>query len=92
MGRSISDGDFIMDDCRSDLQMLRARMTGIGERLDGAWAEKLREHLHLDRNTTECAYWHSGYHQALADALELISKARSTFDISGKSNQRLAAG
>ncbi len=64
-----------MDDCRSDLQMLRARMTGIGERLDGAWAEKLREHLHLDRSTTECAYWHSGYHQALADALELISKS-----------------
>jgi hypothetical protein len=81
-----------MDDCRSDLQLLRARMAGIGERLDGAWAEKLREHLHLDRSTTECAYWHSGYHQALVDALELISKSRSTFDISDKSNQLRAVG
>jgi hypothetical protein len=81
-----------MDDCCSDLQNLRARMSGIGERLDGAWAEKLREHLHLDRSTTECAYWHSGYHQALADVLDLASKARSTFDISGSANRRLAAG
>jgi hypothetical protein len=81
-----------MDDYCSDLQNLRARMSGIGERLDGAWAEKLREHLHLDRSTTECAYWHSGYHQALADVLHHISRARSTFDISGNSSPRLAAG
>ena len=49
-------------------------------------------HLHLDRSTTECAYWHSGYHQALADVLQIIAKTQPTADISGKSNLRLVAG
>lgn len=81
-----------MDECCSELQILRARMSGIGEQLDGAWAEKLHEHLHLDRSTAECAYWHSGYHQALADILHLVAKARSTSDTSDRSNLRLAVG
>lgn len=81
-----------MNDCGSELQMLRARMSGIGERLEGPWAEKLREHLHLDRGTTECAYWHSGYHQALADILNMMSKNRITYDTLGTSSPCLAAG
>ena len=81
-----------MDEGCSELQILRARMSGIGDQLDGTWAEKLREHLHLDRSTTECAYWHSGYHQALADILHLIANTKPTSDISGRSNLRLAAG
>ncbi len=64
-----------MDDSSFDLQALRTRMAGIGERLDGAWSEKLREHLHLDRGTKECAYWHSGYHQALADLLSVVESS-----------------
>ena len=81
-----------MDECCSELQILRGRMSGLGEQLDGAWAEKLSEHLHLDRSTTECAYWHSGYHQALADVLQIIAKTQPTAGISGKSNLRLVAG
>jgi hypothetical protein len=81
-----------MDDSRFDLQILRARMAGIGERLDGAWAEKLRDHLHLDHDSDESAYWHSGYHQALADVLRLITKASVTADISDTSSPCRAAG
>jgi hypothetical protein len=71
---------------------LRARMAGIGERLDGPWAEKLGEHLHLDRSTAECAYWHSGYHQALRDVLQLMTRSNSICDTSDKSNPCLTAG
>jgi hypothetical protein len=81
-----------MDDSLFDLQMLRARMAGIGERLDGAWAEKLRDHLHLDHDSSESAYWHSGYHQALEDVLRLMSKTRSIADISDMSSLCRAAG
>jgi hypothetical protein len=81
-----------MDDCCFDLQMLRARMAGIGERLEGAWSEKLREHLHLDRGSKECAYWHSGYHQALADLLCLVEGTQPISGTSDMSNRCLAAG
>jgi len=82
----------IMDRGSFDLQALRARMSGIGERLDGPWAEKLKEQLHLDRGTKECAYWHSGYHQALSDILSLLGSNRSSDDTSDRSSPRLAAG
>lgn len=82
----------MMDDSSFDLQVLRARMAGIGERLDGTWSEKLREHLHLDRGTKECAYWHSGYHQALADLLSVVESSRPIADISDRSSPCLAAG
>jgi hypothetical protein len=81
-----------MNDSCFDLQILRARMSGIGERLEGPWAETLDTHRHLDRDAPECAYWHSGYHQALADILHLIGKARPTSDNADTSNLRLAAG
>lgn len=79
-----------MTDLRYELQVLRTRMTGIGKRLDGEWADQLREHLHLDRSTAECAYWHSGYHQALADVLDLVANASA--DISDTSSPRRAVG
>jgi hypothetical protein len=79
-----------MTDLRYELQVLRARMAGIGKRLDGEWADQLRDHLHLDRGTAECAYWHSGYHQALADVLDLVENASA--DISDTSSPRRAVG
>jgi hypothetical protein len=81
-----------MTDLRYELQVLRARMAGIGKRLDGEWAEQLREHLHLDRSTPECAYWHSGYHQALADVLDLVASEHASADISDTSSPRRAVG
>lgn len=75
-----------------DLQILRARMAGLGERLDSIWSDQLREHLHLDRETRECAYWHSGYHQALADFISLIEGPQAISGIADKSNRSRAAG
>jgi len=75
-----------------DLQILRARMTGLGERLDSDWSAQLREHRHLDRDTKECAYWHSGYHQALADLINLIEGPRPISGISGRSSPSPSAG
>jgi hypothetical protein len=81
-----------MNNSCTDLQTLRMRMAGIGERLDGPWAEKLRQHLHLDRGTSECAYWHSGYHQALTDVLHLMAKSKPICDTSDMSSPCLQAG
>ncbi len=75
-----------------DLQILRARMSGLGERLDSLWSDQLREHRHLDSDTAECAYWHSGYHQALADLVSLIEGPRPICGSAGKSNPSLPAG
>jgi hypothetical protein len=75
-----------------DLQKLRARMAGISERLDGPWAAKLNEQRHLDRDTTESAYWHSGYHQALTDVLQLMSRPQAICDTSDNSSPCLRAG
>jgi hypothetical protein len=81
-----------MEEAGAELKVLRMRMAGIGAQLDAGWAEKLRDHLHLDRDTVECAYWHSGYYQALADVLNLMTNSRSISDTSGISNPRLAVG
>lgn len=81
-----------MSDFYFDMQMLRARMAGIGESLDGAWSEKLRDHLHLDRGSKECAYWHSGYHQALADLLCLMEGSQPIVGTSDTSNRYRVAG
>ncbi|MBS0235480.1 MAG: hypothetical protein JSR99_18575 [Proteobacteria bacterium] len=67
-------------------------MAGIGAQLGGDWAEKLCAQLHLDRDTVECAYWHAGYHQALADVLGLVAKPRAISDIADMSNPLRAAG
>jgi hypothetical protein len=76
----------------ADLQKMRARMAGIGERLEGPWAAKLNEQRHLDRDTTESAYWHSGYHQALADMLQLMSRSQTICDTSGSTSPCRQAG
>ncbi len=81
-----------MEDASAHLKMLRLRMAGIGTQLDGGWSGKLDSQLHLDRDTAECAYWHAGYHQALADVLDLVSKSSPISDILGTSSPLLAAG
>ncbi|MEQ1718268.1 MAG: hypothetical protein ABL907_20185 [Hyphomicrobium sp.] len=56
-----------------------------------AWLSEARPILssqkHLDRHTAECAYWHSGYHQALQDVLTRLAAANygHTLDISSSS-------
>lgn len=86
------DGNYEMNDVKADLMMLRLRMAGIGAQLDGAWSEALDAHRHLDRDTDECAYWHAGYHQALADVIDMMSKPQASDDISDTSNLFRAAG
>lgn len=81
-----------MKDVGADLGALHARMAGIGSRLGGEWAEKLQHQLHLDLGTAECAYWHSGYYQALADVLDLMAKPRASADTADMTNRFLAAG
>jgi hypothetical protein len=81
-----------MQDASADFETLRLRIGGIRAQLDGDWSEKLGTQLHLDRDTSECAYWHAGYHQALADILALASKPFSTSDIEDTSSPCLAAG
>ena len=81
-----------MEEAGAELNVLRMRMAGIGAQLDADWATKLQAQLHLDRDTAECAYWHSGYHQALADVLNLMTLRRSTSDTEDTSNSCLAAG
>jgi hypothetical protein len=81
-----------MQDQSANLTKLRARMAGIGAQLDGDWSERLNSQLHLDRETRECAYWHAGYYQALADVLAMTAQPRATVDISDTSSPLLAAG
>lgn len=81
-----------MEDQSANLLRLRARMAGIGAQLDGDWSERLNSQLHLDRETPECAYWHAGYYQALADVIAMTSQPRATADISDTSSPLLAAG
>lgn len=87
-----SDEGSDMEEAGAELKVLRMRMAGIGAQLDADWAEKVKTQLHLDRDTTECAYWHSGYHQALADVLHLMTLRRSISDTADTSNPLLAAG
>lgn len=86
------DGDCRMDDVNAGLASLRLRMAGIGTQLDGGWSKILNSQRHLDRDTDECAYWHAGYHQALSDVLNLISRSQSSDDISDTSNLFRAVG
>ncbi len=81
-----------MNDVSAEFAMLRLRMAGIGTQLDGDWATKLDAQRHLDRDTAECAYWHAGYHQALADVLNMVAKPCSNADISDRSSPLLAVG
>ena len=81
-----------MQDATADFERLRHRMAGIRSQLDGDWSEKLDAQLHLDRDKSECAYWHAGYYQALADILDLAAGPSATSDIEDKSNRCLAAG
>lgn len=75
-----------MNGCDSELDMLRARISGLGAHLDGPWAQKLQAQRHLDLDTAECAYWHSGYHQALSDLLSIITRRDASADSADSSN------
>lgn len=81
-----------MEVAGAELKMLHLRLAGLGAQLDGEWATKLSEQRHLDRDTTESAYWHAGYYQALADVLNLMAPTRVISDTSDKSNLLRAAG
>ena len=81
-----------MEVAGAEFNMLRLRLAGLGAQLDGEWSTILDEQRHLDRGTTECAYWHAGYYQALADVIALIAPARSISDISDTSSLLQAAG
>ncbi|WP_414464138.1 hypothetical protein [Hyphomicrobium sp. DY-1] len=81
-----------MDDVSADLKMLQLRMAGMGAQLDGNWSKILETQRHLDRDTDECAYWHAGYHQALADVISLLSASQANDDISDTSNLFRAVG
>jgi len=81
-----------MDDVSADLKMLQLRMAGMGAQLDGNWSKVLEAQRHLDRDTDECAYWHAGYHQALADVISLLSTSQVNDDISDTSNLFRAVG
>lgn len=68
-----------------ELTELSSRMFGIGTWLDQAGARHLTENRHLDIDSPESAYWHAGYHQALADAIRVLSASieqRGTLDTS----------
>lgn len=60
---------------KHDFQLaeLSSRMAAIGTWLDQSASHHLAQHRHLDTGTAEAAYWHAGYHQALADAVRLLS-------------------
>lgn len=79
-------GSTRMKDVNADLMMLRLRMAGIGAQLDGRWSKTLDAQRHLDIDSDESAYWHSGYHQALADVVNLMSRLQTNDDISDTSN------
>ena len=57
----------------STVDDLRGRVTKINEWLEASTVNKVRNQLHLDRNTTECAYWHLGYQQALSDIVRIMT-------------------
>lgn len=69
------------------LEEISSRMTGVAAWLDRAAVQHLAGHRHLDMDTAESAYWHAGYHQALADALRILSVKDQPSDNAGTSNQ-----
>ncbi|MBS0253107.1 MAG: hypothetical protein JSR78_18770 [Proteobacteria bacterium] len=81
-----------MDDVSAELKMLKLRMAGMGAQLDGNWSKILEPQRHLDRDTDECAYWHAGYHQALADVIGLLSESQVSDGISDTSSLFRAVG
>lgn len=48
---------------------LLQKITQIDSWLEREASDRLAPQLHLDRATSECAYWHLGYAQAMADLL-----------------------
>jgi hypothetical protein len=80
-----------MTDVKVCFELLTARKAAFDAILDH-WADSLADQHHLDRDTSECAYWHSGYHQALSDVLAFAVNSGIIVDSEDKSKPRLAAG
>lgn len=80
-----------MEECGSDLEMLRARLSGLSAHLEGPWAKALEPQRHLDQETAESAYWHSGYHQALNDILQMMARREASAGSAGNSSLFLQA-
>jgi hypothetical protein len=81
-----------MDFAGAELKVLRLRLAGLGAQIDSEWAAKLSDQRHLDRDTSESAYWHSGYYQALSDVLEFMAPSDSISDTSDTSSPLRAVG
>ena len=81
---------------KHDLQLaeISNRMTSVATWLDQSAARHLQAHRHLDTDTAEAAYWHAGYHQALADALRILSASEQPSDNADTSNycRQVASG
>lgn len=75
-----------------NIEALRTRMTGIGDQLRRGELAHIDQQRHLDHGTAECAYWHSGYYQALADVFRLMDARRTSLDTLDTSNLFRAVG
>lgn len=53
------------------------RMAAIDTWLEREGHPKLSAQLHLDRQSSECAYWHLGYSQAIVDIMRTLSLTSS---------------
>ena len=55
------------------LTLLRRRRDGIRDWLDDEAPYTAVDPRHLDADTSERAYWHHGYQQALTDVLDILT-------------------
>ncbi|MCY4002679.1 MAG: hypothetical protein OXF33_03095 [Rhodospirillales bacterium] len=64
-------------DLEEALARLQGRAEGIRAWLDEHHSADLARNAHLHEGTAERAYWHSGYHCAIADMLGLLRGQRA---------------
>ncbi len=74
------------------LDSLHDRMVAIDNWLEREAGPLISSQLHLDRDTSECAYWHLGYSQAMADILRAMALTPSRDSISDKATLYLVTG
>ncbi|MGH9810465.1 MAG: hypothetical protein ACRD9W_25000 [Terriglobia bacterium] len=70
----IADGVGVMT-VSSKIALLELRRDDILGWLDDEAPYTAADQKHLDQDTPERAYWHHGYQAALADVIELLSRA-----------------
>lgn len=59
------------------MSRINVRLLGIKPWLETNSPEALKEQKHLDEGTSERAYWHAGYMQALQDVRKISREARA---------------